>query len=114
MTDLTLAHGLSFSDLYRAEGLARIDDLFRAHLAGVDQDLTRRLVEARARPDSLDAKAQSDLLLAGAAVHAELGEVLAGTASIPPGRRMVFESVGIAVEDVAAAQLAYEGLRARS
>ncbi|MGE0118959.1 MAG: FAD-dependent oxidoreductase [Dongiaceae bacterium] len=70
MTDLTLAHGLSFSDLYRAEGLARIDDLFRAHLAGVDQDLTRRLVEARAQPDALDAKAQSDLLLA-LAPHAE-------------------------------------------
>jgi thiomorpholine-carboxylate dehydrogenase len=55
-----------------------------------------------------------DLLLAGATVDAELGEVLAGAASIPPSRRVVFESVGIAVEDVAAAQLAYEGLRARS
>lgn len=55
-----------------------------------------------------------DLLLAGAAVDAELGEVLAGTASIAPGRRVVFESVGIAVEDVAAARLAYERLRPRS
>jgi NADPH-dependent glutamate synthase beta subunit-like oxidoreductase/NAD(P)H-flavin reductase len=64
MTDLTLAHGLAFADLYRADGLARIDGLFRAHLAATDADLDRSLADARARPEALDAKAQSDLLLA--------------------------------------------------
>jgi ornithine cyclodeaminase/alanine dehydrogenase-like protein (mu-crystallin family) len=55
-----------------------------------------------------------DVLLAGAAVHAELGDVLAGTMRVPPGARIVFESVGVAVEDVAAATLAYNRLRAPS
>jgi NADPH-dependent glutamate synthase beta subunit-like oxidoreductase/NAD(P)H-flavin reductase len=64
MTDLTLAHGLAFADLYRADGLARIDGLFRAHLAAADADLDRRLGEGRAQAAALDAKAQSDLLLA--------------------------------------------------
>ena len=55
-------------------------------------------------------KEAGDILLAGAGVDAELGEVLAARVTVPPGRRRVFESVGIAVENVAAAQLAYERL----
>jgi ornithine cyclodeaminase/alanine dehydrogenase-like protein (mu-crystallin family) len=58
-------------------------------------------------------KESGDILLAGAEVDAELGEVLAGTKKIPPGRKTLFESVGIAVEDVAAAQLVYERLGGR-
>jgi thiomorpholine-carboxylate dehydrogenase len=53
-------------------------------------------------------KEAGDVLLAGVRVDAELGEVLTGTKEVPPGRRTVFESVGIAVEDVAAARLVYE------
>jgi ornithine cyclodeaminase/alanine dehydrogenase-like protein (mu-crystallin family) len=49
-----------------------------------------------------------DVLLSGARIHAELGEILAGTATVPEGRTTVFESVGMAVEDVAAAALVYE------
>ena len=51
-----------------------------------------------------------DVLLAGGEVHAELGEILAGIRQVPSGRRTVFESVGIAVEDVAAAHFAYARL----
>jgi thiomorpholine-carboxylate dehydrogenase len=54
-----------------------------------------------------------DVLLSGTEVHAELGEVLAGTKQVPPGMRTVFESVGMAVEDVAAARLVYDRLRTR-
>lgn len=53
-----------------------------------------------------------DVLLSGAEVAAELGEVLAGTKRAPAGRRTVFESVGIAVEDVAAARLVHDRVRA--
>ncbi len=53
-----------------------------------------------------------DVLLSGAEVHAELGEILAGTKRVPPGARTVFESVGMAVEDVAAARLVYDRLQA--
>jgi ornithine cyclodeaminase/alanine dehydrogenase-like protein (mu-crystallin family) len=52
-----------------------------------------------------------DVLLSGAEVGAELGEVVAGTKPVPTGVRTVFESVGIAVEDVAAAKLVYDRLQ---
>ncbi|MCB4820877.1 ornithine cyclodeaminase family protein [Roseicella aerolata] len=54
-----------------------------------------------------------DVLLSGAEVQAELGEILAGRQRVPPGMRTVFESVGMAVEDVAAARLVHDRLRAR-
>ncbi|MGG5823759.1 ornithine cyclodeaminase family protein [Falsiroseomonas sp. HW251] len=46
-----------------------------------------------------------DVLIAGATVGAEIGEILAGTKAAPAGRRTVFESVGLSVEDVAVAAL---------
>lgn len=54
-----------------------------------------------------------DVLLARVQVDAELGEILAGTRSPPSGKRTVFESVGIAVEDIAAATLFYKRLKNR-
>ncbi|MGH6941993.1 FAD-dependent oxidoreductase [Hypericibacter sp.] len=61
MTDLRLAHDLAFEDLYRPEGLARIDRLF---LESLDSDLRAQLEAARSAPASLVAKAESELLLA--------------------------------------------------
>jgi thiomorpholine-carboxylate dehydrogenase len=52
-----------------------------------------------------------DVLMSGVEIEAELGEVLAGRKPGPPGMRTVFESVGIAVEDIAAARLVYERLQ---
>jgi thiomorpholine-carboxylate dehydrogenase len=49
-----------------------------------------------------------DVLLSGATIHAELGDVLARRAAVPPGRLTVFKSLGLAVEDLAAARLVYE------
>ncbi len=51
-----------------------------------------------------------DVLLAGAEIHAELGEVLAGTKPAHSERTTIFESVGMAVEDVVAAKLVYDRL----
>ncbi len=62
MTDLALGHGLVFADLYRPEGLARIDALFLAHLAPTG--LADRLSAARREPDGLEPKAESELLIA--------------------------------------------------
>jgi len=53
-------------------------------------------------------KEAGDILVPGVPVDAELGEVVAGTKGPPVGTRTVFESVGIAVEDVAAANLVYQ------
>src|SRR3954468_2380855 len=57
-------------------------------------------------------KEAGDVLLSGAEIYAELGEVLAGEKPVPPGVTTVFKSVGMAVEDIMAAQVVYE--RARS
>jgi len=46
-----------------------------------------------------------DILMAGATVYAELGELLAGTKARPQTEFAVFKSLGLAVEDLAAAKL---------
>ena len=49
-----------------------------------------------------------DILLAKAEVSTEIGELLNGAGFDRKGRAVVFKSVGIAIEDVAAAKLVYE------
>jgi thiomorpholine-carboxylate dehydrogenase len=60
--------------------------------------------------DSREAAAieAGDILLAGATIYAELGELLAGTKPIPQAEITVFKSLGLAVEDLAAAKLVME------
>jgi ornithine cyclodeaminase/alanine dehydrogenase-like protein (mu-crystallin family) len=54
-------------------------------------------------------KESGDVILSKAAIHAEIGEIFAGTKPRPPaGRTTIFKSVGIAIEDVATAKLVYE------
>ncbi len=53
-------------------------------------------------------KESGDVILSKAVIHAELGEVLAGTESIDPAATTIFKSVGLAVEDIAAAKLVYD------
>ncbi|MBE9557348.1 MAG: pyridine nucleotide-disulfide oxidoreductase, partial [Proteobacteria bacterium] len=60
---LTLAHGLSFGDLYDRDGLVRLDGLFLDALGAADGDLRRRLEAARAEPDSLTRLAESELII---------------------------------------------------
>jgi len=67
MSELRLAHGLRFEDLYDPAGLARIDSLFVSHLRAADEGLAGRLMAARAEPATLDAKAESALIIAAAA-----------------------------------------------
>jgi thiomorpholine-carboxylate dehydrogenase len=55
-----------------------------------------------------------DVILSGARVAAELGEVLDGRVAPPPaGTRIVFKSLGQAVEDAVAAELVWRSLSAR-
>ena len=49
-----------------------------------------------------------DVILSGVAPYAELGEVLNGTKRVDPNATTIFKSLGMAVEDVAAAKLIYE------
>jgi ornithine cyclodeaminase/alanine dehydrogenase-like protein (mu-crystallin family) len=49
-----------------------------------------------------------DIIAAGAPIYAELGEILAGKIPPPAAGRVVYKSLGIAAEDLAAARLVYE------
>ena len=60
---LNLAFGLKFPDLYRRDGLLRLDAEFLRALEQGDGALCRRLKEARADPGALAAKQESELLI---------------------------------------------------
>jgi thiomorpholine-carboxylate dehydrogenase len=49
-----------------------------------------------------------DVRLSGMKVEAEIGEILAGRVAAPSGRRIVFKSVGMAIEDLTAARLVWQ------
>ena len=59
--------------------------------------------------DSRDAarKESGDVILSKAAIFAEIGEIFTGDKAVPATSTTVFKSLGIAVEDIAAAQLIY-------
>jgi thiomorpholine-carboxylate dehydrogenase len=48
-----------------------------------------------------------DVILSGAKIYAELGEALAGKVQARANETTVFKSLGMAVEDIAAATLVY-------
>jgi ornithine cyclodeaminase/alanine dehydrogenase-like protein (mu-crystallin family) len=49
-----------------------------------------------------------DVILSKATIFAEAGEIFAGAKEVPASDTTVFKSVGLAVEDIAAAKLVYE------
>jgi len=80
---------------------------------GADRrELDNSVMRGRVVVESREAALQEsgDLLLAGAAVWAEIGELLAQSAPPEPGGRFIFKSLGIAAEDIAAAWLVYTRL----
>ena len=60
---LDLNFGFSFDDLYRREGLVRLDAKFVESLKAADAGLFNRLMEARSIGGALDRKQQSDLIV---------------------------------------------------
>jgi thiomorpholine-carboxylate dehydrogenase len=71
-----------------------------------DQAMQQACLVAESR---LDIQRESgDVLLSGARVETEIGEILSGYAAVPTGRRIVFKSVGMAIEDLVAARLVWQ------
>jgi ornithine cyclodeaminase/alanine dehydrogenase-like protein (mu-crystallin family) len=60
--------------------------------------------------DSRDAvlRESGDVILSKSTIYAEAGEIFAGSKPAPQSQITVFKSVGIAIEDIAAAKLVYE------
>lgn len=52
-------------------------------------------------------KESGDVILSKAEIFAESGDILGGTEAPPVGQTTIFKSVGIAIEDLAAAQLVF-------
>ena len=61
---LKLSFGLDFADLHEREGLARLDAQFLRFVGESDPALREALLAARAAPEALAAKAESELLIA--------------------------------------------------
>lgn len=53
-------------------------------------------------------KESGDVILSNARIHAEVGEIFAGAKPSPAAETTVFKSVGIAIEDIAAAKLVFD------
>jgi NADPH-dependent glutamate synthase beta subunit-like oxidoreductase/NAD(P)H-flavin reductase len=64
VSDLALAHGLAFAELYTREGCLRLDSFFCERLRENDAALFNRLMAGRADPDSLGAKDEGDFCIA--------------------------------------------------
>ena len=60
---LTLGFDFRFEDLYRRDGLVRLDACFVDALEARNPDLHGRLMAARAAPDAVAGKAESDLIV---------------------------------------------------
>jgi ornithine cyclodeaminase/alanine dehydrogenase-like protein (mu-crystallin family) len=72
----------------------------------LDEEAMRGAVVVESRESAL--REAGDIVLAHAQVNAEIGELLNGAVLDRGDRPVVFKSVGIAVEDIAAAKLVYK------
>ncbi len=71
-----------------------------------DEAILSSYVVAESR--SCAERESGDVRLSGARVQAEIGEILSGAVPAPTGRRIVFKSVGMAIEDLTAARLVWQ------
>jgi thiomorpholine-carboxylate dehydrogenase len=55
-----------------------------------------------------------DMILSGAKIYGELGEALAGKIPSRANETTIFKSLGMAVEDVAAATLVYRSVKEKA
>ncbi len=72
----------------------------------LDDDAMRGAVVVESREAGM--REPGDILLAKAEISAEIGELLNGAVLDRKGLPVVFKSVGVAIEDIAAAKLVYE------
>jgi len=70
-----------------------------------DEAIKRSIVFVDSREGAL--KESGDVILSAAKIHAELGEALAGKVPSHANETTIFKSLGMAVEDIAAATLVY-------
>ena len=76
------------------------------------RELDDRAMQNAVFVDSREAamKEAGDVILSRATIQGELGEALAGKIEVPRDQTTIFKSLGLAVEDVAAASLVYRAI----
>jgi ornithine cyclodeaminase/alanine dehydrogenase-like protein (mu-crystallin family) len=79
-------------------------------LRELDDEVMRGVLVAESRQGSENES--GDVILSGANVYAEIGEILAGKISRPASGRVVFKSLGMAVEDLTGAMIVWNALKA--
>ena len=77
----------------------------------LDDDAMRNVVFVDSREAALIES--GDVILSGAKIYAELGQAFAGNTSLPANETTIFKSLGMAVEDIAAALLVYRSATRR-
>jgi thiomorpholine-carboxylate dehydrogenase len=78
----------------------------------LDDEAMSNVVVVDSREGAL--KESGDVILSGAKIYAELGEALAGTVPTRAKETTIFKSLGMAVEDIAAAILVYRAVMKES
>ena len=71
-----------------------------------DEAMKQNLVFVDSREGAM--RESGDVILSGAKIYAELGEALARKVPAPANETTIFKSLGMAVEDIAAANLVYQ------
>ena len=71
----------------------------------LDDEAMQNVVFVDSRDGAM--RESGDVILSGAKIYAELGEALAGKVPANPNETTIFKSLGMAVEDIAAATLVY-------
>ena len=76
------------------------------------RELDDKAMDAHIVVESREAagKESGDILATKSPIYAELGEILAGDVPAPTNGRVVYKSLGVAAEDLAAARLVYEAV----
>ncbi len=78
----------------------------------LDDAAMKNVVVADSREAALTES--GDVILSGAGVYAEIGEILAGSKPAPPaGATVIFKALGQAVEDAVAARIVYDAAQSK-
>jgi thiomorpholine-carboxylate dehydrogenase len=76
------------------------------HWRELDDEAMANVVVVESRDAA--ARESGDIILSNARIEAEVGELFAGSKTIDAAQTTVFKSVGVAIEDVATAQLVFD------
>jgi ornithine cyclodeaminase/alanine dehydrogenase-like protein (mu-crystallin family) len=77
----------------------------------LDDDAMANVVVVDSRESVLEES--GDVILSRCRIHAEVGEIFSGSKTIPSSQTTIFKSVGVAIEDVAAAKLVFDAVSRR-